>query len=71
MERLVINIPDAKSNIVKQVLHSLGVAVPGHDIPVKGNYRKRLLKVSAWSDEDLKPVENSGKSFNDLKAEEW
>jgi hypothetical protein len=29
MEKLIINIPDAKSNIVKQVLHSLGVILPG------------------------------------------
>lgn len=71
MEKLVISIPDAKSNIVKQVLHSLGIAVPGHDAPVKGDYRKRLVKISTWSDEDLKPIKDGNKSFNDLKTEEW
>lgn len=71
MEKLIINIPDAKSNIVKQILHSLGVTIPGHEAPIKGDYKKRLLNVSTWSDEDLKTIEDSSKSFNNLKAEEW
>jgi hypothetical protein len=71
MEKLVINIPDGKSNIVKQVLHGLGVYPNGHDAPVKGDYKKRLLRISAWSNEDIKPIEDGGQSFTDLKAEEW
>ena len=71
MEKLVINIPDAKSNIVKQVLHSLGVILPGEIAPVKSDYKKKLLSISTWSDEDLKPITDSSQSFNDLKAEEW
>lgn len=71
MERLVINIPDAKSNIVKQILHSLGVAVSGHETPIKGDYKKRLINVSIWTDTDLKQVEYGSQSFNDLKSEEW
>ena len=71
MEKLVITIPDAKSTIVKQVLHSMGVLLPGQVSPKKGDYRNRLLNVSVWSEEDLKPVSDSGQSFNGLKAEEW
>jgi len=71
MEKLVINIPDGKSNIVKQVLHGLGVYPNDHDAPVKGDYKKRLLRIGAWSDEDIKPIEDGGQSFTDLKAEEW
>lgn len=67
----MINIPDGKSNIVKQVLHGLGVYPNGHDAPVKGDYKKRLLRISAWSNEDIKPIEDGGQSFTDLKAEEW
>jgi hypothetical protein len=71
MEKLVINIPDGKSGIVKQVLQGLGVYPSGHKAPVKGEYKKRLLHISTWSDEELKTIEDGGKSFNDLKAEEW
>ena len=71
MEKLVINVPDSKSNIVKQVLHSLGVTVPGHNAPLKGDYKKRLLNIATWAEEDLKPIVNAGKNFGDLKAEEW
>lgn len=71
MEKLVINIPDAKSNIVKQILHSLGIATPGHDIPAKSNYKKRLSEISTWSAEDVKPIEDARSAFNSLKAEEW
>ena len=71
METLVITIPDAKSTIVKKVLHSMGVLLPGQVSPEKGDYKKRLLNVSVWSEEDLKTVADSGHSFNDLKAEEW
>jgi hypothetical protein len=71
MEKLVINIPDGKSNIVKQVLHGLGVYTIGDDAPVKGDYKKRLLQVSVWSDEDIKTIKYSGRSFSDLKADEW
>lgn len=71
MEKLVINVPDGKSNIVKQILHSLGVTVPGQDAPIKNDYKKRLQNVAVWPDEDLKQIEDSSKTLNNLKAEEW
>ena len=71
MEKLVINVPDGKSNIVKQVLHSLGVTVPGHNAPIKGEYKKKLLNVSVWPIEDLQQIEDASKALNNFKAEEW
>jgi len=59
MEKLVINVPNGKSNIIKQVLHSLGVTVSGYDIPVKGDYKKKLLSVGVWSDQDIKEIETA------------
>ena len=67
----MINIPEGKSSIVKQILHGLGVYPNGQDAPMKGDYKKRLLQISTWSEEDIKTIEGSGKSFTDLKAEEW
>jgi hypothetical protein len=69
METLVINVPDGKSSIVKQVLHSLGVTMPGHDAPIKGDYKKQLLTITVWADDDLKQIEDAGKTINNLKAE--
>jgi hypothetical protein len=71
METLLINIPDGKSDIVKKVLHGLGVYLNDQDEPAKGDYKKQLLQISIWSEEDIKVIEESDKSFNDLKAEEW
>jgi hypothetical protein len=33
-------------------------------------YKQRILSVSAWSDNDLKPLQENH-SFNEFKAEEW
>jgi len=71
MEKLIINIPDKRSNIVKQILLGLGVAIQGTALPVKGNYRQKLLNVSIWTDDDLKAFEDGKQGFNNLKAEEW
>lgn len=54
MEKLTIHIPDTKSNIVKHILHSLGVDIQGLKSPVKGNYKQKLVKVSEWSEDDVK-----------------
>ena len=43
MEKLIINTPDTKSN---QVLK----------LPVKGNYQQKLVNVSEWSEDDVKPL---------------
>ncbi len=71
MEKLTIHIPDTKSNIVKHILHSLGVDIQGLKSPVKGNYKQKLVRVSEWSDEDVKPIEESRKQFDNFGAEEW
>jgi len=71
MEKLVINVSEVKSNIVKQVLHGLGIDIDGYATIPKGNYKKKLLSTSVWSDEDLKSIEDGRKLFDKFKAEEW
>lgn len=63
MERLVINIPETKSNMVKKVLHSLGVSITGVETPKKGNLRQKLLNGPTWTEEELKLIEEARKSF--------
>jgi len=33
-------------------------------------YKQRILSVSAWSENDLKPLQEN-RSFNQFKSEEW
>jgi hypothetical protein len=71
MERLIIDIPDKKSAFVKQLLTELGVTIqPQKEIDLSAR-KKRLAKISVWSDEDLKIFDESKKGFENWKPEEW
>jgi hypothetical protein len=71
METLIINIPDKKSALVKQILKGLGVTIQDKNRTKESAYRKKLLKVSTWMDEDLKGFEDSRKSFENLRPQQW
>ncbi|AYL96554.1 hypothetical protein [Mucilaginibacter celer] len=63
METLVINIPDNKSVVVKQILKELGVTIQQESHSSVSNYRERLSQVSEWSEEDLKVFDETKKAF--------
>ena len=69
METLIINIPDKKSTLVKQILKGLGVTIQESSKTKEPAYRKKLLKVSTWAAEDLKNFEDSRKSFENLSPQ--
>lgn len=71
MERLVISIPERKSNLVKRILKVLGVAVQQESQSNRAAYRKKLTKVAIWSDEDLNIFEESKKAFGNLRPQQW
>jgi hypothetical protein len=71
MERLIINIPDKKSNLVKQILQGLGVTIQQPDKKALSNYKQKLANVSIWADDDLKAFEEGKKAFESLKPEQW
>ena len=71
MERLTINIPDAKSNIVKQFLEELGVTIEQEEKIGFSEYRKKLAEMPVWSDDDLKVFEEISKAFGRLKPQQW
>ena len=71
METLIINIPDKKSTLVKQILKGLGVTIQENNQAKESAYRKKLLKVSTWGTEDLKNFEDSRKSFENLSPQQW
>jgi len=70
MERLIIDIPDKKSALVKQLLKELGVTIKKESDKSISDYQKNLLKISVWTDDDLKVFEENKKNF-DWKPEKW
>jgi hypothetical protein len=71
MERLVINIPDDKGTLVKQILKGLGVIIQQESKDSTLDYKDKLTKVSVWSDEDVLAVEDGRKSIESLKPPKW
>ena len=61
--------PEAK----KQVQHYIDMLVAKMKKPKKNqpsSYKEKLLSVSVWSDDDLKPIIDN-QAFNQFKPEEW
>ena len=71
MERLTINIPEAKSSLVKQILKELGVVIQLEKQVNISDFRKKLADVSVWSDDDLKVFEENKMTFESLKPQQW
>ena len=71
METLIINIPDKKSTLVKQILKGLGVTIQENNQTKQTTYKKKILKVSTWADEDLNNFETGRKSFESLNPQQW
>jgi hypothetical protein len=69
METLTINIPDKKSTLVKQILKGLGVTI--QEKRANSGYKDKIVKVSTWTEEDLKLFDDAKKSFGSLKSEQW
>ncbi len=71
METLIINIPDKKSTLVKQILKGLGVTIQESSHTKESTYKKKLLKVSTWSEEDSNSFEDGKKAFENLSPRQW
>jgi isopentenyldiphosphate isomerase len=72
MERLVIDVPNKKSALVKQILEELGVTIREKSSgKIVSDYQKKLAQVSVWSEEDVQAIEDAKKAFNGLKPAEW
>ncbi len=71
MEKLIINIPEDKSTLVKQILKGLGVTIQQGSDSNRMGYKQKLANVSIWDDEDLKVFKESKNAFESLKPEQW
>jgi hypothetical protein len=56
METLTINVPERKSTLVKQMLKEMGVTIQQTTKLNLTDYKQKIAKVSAWTDEDLKEL---------------
>lgn len=71
METLIINVPDKKSTLVKQILEGLGVTIQHSSKTNIADYKQRLADVSVWTSDDLKAINEGSKAFESLKPEQW
>lgn len=71
MEKLIINIPDKKSSLVKQILIGLGGTIQQESSTNTSAYKEKLAKISIWSDDDLKFLEEGKNAFENLKPHQW
>ena len=70
MEKLTINIPDKKSSLVKQILIGPGVTIQQDSSTDTIAYKEKLAKISTWSDDDLKFLEEGKNAFESLKPQQ-
>ncbi len=68
--QLKFNLLDVNSK--KEVIDFIDFLIGKMKMPEKkkSDYKKRILAVSRWSDEDIKLVEEN-QSFNQFKQEAW
>lgn len=71
METPVVNIPENKSSLVKQILAEPGVTIQKQSKPAKSTFKQNLARVSVWTDNDLTVFEESKKAFDSLKPQQW
>jgi len=69
MERLIIEVPEQKSNLVKQILTGLGVIIKQDNKDIS-TYKQKISGISVWTDEDIKSVEEVKNAFT-FKSTEW
>ncbi|WEA02916.1 hypothetical protein [Mucilaginibacter sp. SJ] len=70
MVRLVIDIPNTKSILVKQILRGLGITIQQENKPQPSSYKKKISQVSIWTDEDLKAFDEGKNAFENFTRSE-
>lgn len=69
MEKLIIDIPKGKFQLVKQLLEALGVKIK----PFRKTKASKevLTNVSVWSEDDIKAIEEASGAINKMDIKEW
>jgi hypothetical protein len=70
MEKLIIDLPEEKSTLVKQLLKELGVKFDS--ISLEDNKDKAFLSnVSVWSEKEIQSIIEVSKSLGSAPIQEW
>ena len=60
---LIINIPEKKSTLIKQILKDSGAIIQQESHIITSDYKQNPASVSTWTEDDLKVFEDSKKSL--------
>ncbi|ETZ22853.1 hypothetical protein [Pedobacter sp. V48] len=72
MQKPIISEEGDKSMLtVKRKLRELGVNLQHTSPQDRKANQERLLKISVWTEEDLKMIEDTRQSFGAIKPAEW
>lgn len=70
MEKPTINIPDKKGSLIKQILIGPGVTIQQDSPTDIIAYKEKPAKISTWSDDDLKFLEEGKNAFESLRQQQ-
>jgi hypothetical protein len=62
--------PAARKQVLDFMEFLLSKAMKSEE-PVKTDYKKKILKVSVWSDKDIDLMIQNQQQFNQWKTQEW
>jgi hypothetical protein len=69
MEKIIIEVPDEKIQMVKDLLKAIGVK---HKSFPQDKIKKDVLNnVSVWTEKDIAAIETVSKSMQRLSIKEW
>lgn len=69
MEKLIIEVPEEKLQMVKDLLKAVGVK--HSNFPKERIKKDTLTKVSVWTEKDIEAIETVSKSMQSLSIREW
>lgn len=69
MTKLIIEVPDEKIQMVKDILKAIGVK--HSSLPKHKTKKEALTNVSVWTEKDIDAIETVSKSMQSLSIKEW
>jgi hypothetical protein len=69
MEKLIIEVPHEKIQMVKQLLKAIGVKHISY--PKDRINKDALTNVSVWTEKEIEAIERVSKSMQSLSIREW
>jgi hypothetical protein len=68
---LIQEASDSPISTVKRKLREIGIHLQQTNLQDRKANQERLLKISVWTEEDIKLIEETRQSFGAIKPAEW